>query len=214
MRQQLNSADCEMYIGHQIRLEYQLDEAGRLHPFPSSSEQAYFIIYRYAAGYIKYFRCDLPSAAVSQIEALPPQQAFEDRDAVCAILDAHLPGSGKGGVGGDVFRSCVFVALPSPSEFPDVVCDEKGCFVVEVGGKPVSRAWSSRENEVSAELAVETEEHHRRQGLGRQVAAAWAYDKIKAGKVAFYSYEVHNVASESLARSLGVVEYALVTAYE
>ncbi|MCJ7737324.1 MAG: hypothetical protein MUQ10_08440 [Anaerolineae bacterium] len=205
MGQQLSPDEKDRLIGLQIRLEYRFDRAGRLHPFEGSSEQARFIVYRHPAGIVKFVRYDLPPAQAVQLHALPPELAFEGHDAVSAIL-------GNCNVG--VFHSCVFVALPPLSGAPDVVQDEDGCFVVRVGGMPVSWGWSSRENEDAAELAVETNEHHRRRGFGRQVATVWAHDRMIACKVALYSYEEGNFASARLARSLGVVEYAVVTAYE
>jgi hypothetical protein len=45
------------------------------------------------------------------------------------------------------------------------------------------------------------------------VVTAWAAHVLGEGKVAFYSHEVGNTASEALAHSLGVVQYAVVTTY-
>lgn len=47
-------------IRWQITLEYALDEAGRLMPFPGSSEQGLYIVYRYAGGYTAYCNQRLP----------------------------------------------------------------------------------------------------------------------------------------------------------
>ena len=70
------------------------------------------------------------------------------------------------------------------------------------------------ESKQAAELAVETAPGYRRLGYARQVVAAWASHVLGEGKVAFYSHEVGNAASEALAHSLGVVQYAVVTTYE
>jgi len=205
MGQQLSPEECERLIGLQIRLEYRLDRAGRLHPFVGSSEQARCVIYQHAAGAVRFLHYDLPPAQAERLEALPHELAFSDHAAVMTILGSSSSG---------VFHSCVFVTLSASSAAPDVVQDEDGRFVVHVNGVPVSWGWSARENEAAAELAVETDELHRRRGFGRQVAAAWARATMMAGKEALYSYEEGNFASERLARSLGVVEYAMVTAYE
>jgi predicted GNAT family acetyltransferase len=79
--------------------------------------------------------------------------------------------------------------------------------------KPVSWAWSSDTNPKAVELAVKTDEAHRRRGYARQVASAWAYHNMKRGKVAFYSHKADNFASRSLAKNLGVVRYAQATTY-
>ena len=205
MGPQLSPEETDRLVGLQIRLEYRLDRTGRLHPFEGSSEQAQFVVYRHPAGIVKFLRYDLPPAPAGRLQALSPESAFEDHDAVSAILGSCDAG---------VFHSCVFVALPLLSGAADVVQDEDGRFVIRVGGMAVSWGWSSRENEDAAELAVETDEHHRRRGFGRQVATAWAHDRMTTGKVALYSYEEGNFASARLAGSLGVVEYAAVTAYE
>ena len=89
-----------------------------------------------------------------------------------------------------------------------------GRFVILVDREEVSWAWSVRENRVAAEVAVETAAHFRLHGYGRQVTAAWAHHIMDKGKVAFYSFARGNVASEALARSLGVVEFSNVAAYE
>ena len=52
--------DAIELIRLQITLEYALDGAGRLVPFPGSSEQGLYIVYRYAGGYIPYFSHRLP----------------------------------------------------------------------------------------------------------------------------------------------------------
>ena len=45
---------------------------------------------------------------------------------------------------------------------------------------------------------------HRRRGLARQVAAAWANSIVMEKRIAFYSHTLDNTASERLALSLGV----------
>jgi predicted GNAT family acetyltransferase len=82
------------------------------------------------------------------------------------------------------------------------------------GGERASVAWSVRENATAAELAVETAVGHRRRGYGRQVTAAWAQHVIGQGKTAFYSYAEENVGSRALARSLSVLEFSTVAAYD
>jgi predicted GNAT family acetyltransferase len=82
------------------------------------------------------------------------------------------------------------------------------------GDEPISEAFSVRENAAAAEVAVETAALFRRRGYGRQVTAAWAYHVMGLGKVAFYSYADENTVSQALARSLGVVQFSSVAAYE
>jgi hypothetical protein len=200
--------DSVKLVDLQIRLEYNVDTDGLLVPFPGSIEQARFIVYRHAEGYVEYFRHDLPRPIREQIAALPTEQALSDHQAVKHLLATDAPceemWTGK---------SYVFATLPGPGDFPDAIW-EVGRYVVVVAEKPVSWAWSARENDRAAELAVETAPPFRRRGYARQTAAAWGHHVLKRGKVAFYSHASDNLASEALAQSLGLVQFATAAAYE
>ena len=233
----LNHSFAESLIRLQSELEYALDAGGFLVPFPHSMEQARFIIYHHSGGYARYYRHDLPLSVCERLAALPGAQAFATPDAVRAILRApartEAPGKceacTRAGTSRrvteslvptseprqDVFigTSGVVVAPPDPGEFPDVV-EFEGRFVILSGDEPVAEAFSVRENPSAAEAAVETGARFRRRGYGRQVTAAWAHHVLGQGKVAFYSHQRTNLASEALARSLGVVEFATVAGYE
>ena len=158
-------------------------------------------------GYVRYYRYDLPRTARRQIETLDPETALQDHEAVRRILEGYTACdsvfAGKG---------YYFATLPSPEECPDAVYRD-GCYVILVDGNPVSWAWTADESEQAAELAVETLPKYQRRGYARQVVTAWAAHVLGEGKVAFYSHEVGNTASEALAHSLGVVQYAVVTTY-
>jgi hypothetical protein len=189
-----------------IEIENQTDASGNLLPRPGK-DSALFVVSRYATGHARFFRDDVPSTARRQLEALDAEAALQDHNTVRGILSEYVASdtvfAGKG---------YSFVRPPSPDEFPDVVYHQ-GCYVVLVDGAPVSWAWTADSSDRAAELAVETALEHRRRGYARQVASAWAAHVLTAGKVAFYSHEVDNHASEALARSLGVVQYAVVTTY-
>jgi len=193
-----------------IGLEYVIDSGGLLVPLsgidPAETARVYVI--RHESGYVTYFRHDLPCQIRDRLAALAPKQAFNDHQTVKSVLAEDAPCEriwiGKG---------CYFRDMPMLSDFPDAVWKD-GCYMVMVAGKPVARAWSARENKAVAEVAVETLPAFRRRGYGRQVTAAWAYRVMKAGKIAFYSHERDNRASEALARSLGVVEYSRVAEYK
>jgi len=193
-----------------IRLNMEIESVinldGDLEPLPEK-ESAIFSISRHRDGYVTYFRQDVPSAIRERLRALDVDRLLDDHEMVKRILSEHTPCK-------NVFagRSCYLTHTPSPDEFPDAVLHE-GCYVIMVDGKPVSWAWTQDGNEQAAELAVETLPEFRRRGYGRQVVAAWAANVIGSGKVAFYSYIIGNVASEALARSLEVVQYAIMTTY-
>ena len=189
-----------------IEIENQIDASGDLRPLPGK-DSALFSISRHQSGYVRFYRYDLARNVRRQIEALDPEVALQDHKVVRGILaqyalcDTVFAGKGYH-----------FAHPPSPEEFPDAV-HHKGCYAILVGGEPVSWAWTADESKRAAELAVETTLECRRRGYARQVAAAWAAHVLEKGKVAFYSHEVGNSASEALAHSLGVVAYAVVTTY-
>jgi hypothetical protein len=54
----------------QITLEYSLNETGRLVPYPGSSEQGAYIVYRYVGGYMPYFSHRLPEALARSLGAV------------------------------------------------------------------------------------------------------------------------------------------------
>jgi hypothetical protein len=78
-------------------------------------------------------------------------------------------------------------------------------YAVEQEGRIVSACVSSRQNRKSAEAWVFTHPEHRRQGLAEQVVRAWAESLQRLGMIPFYSHEVGNTNSASLARKLNLL---------
>jgi hypothetical protein len=202
----LNDLTLEELIRQNIEIENEITPEGDLKPLPGK-ESALFSINHYKDGYVAYFRYDIPSSIRERIRSLSPEQALHDFETVSQILAEYVP-CGKVFAG----HGCYFANIPKPTEYPDVIL-HKGCYVIMVDGKPVSRAWTQNENEHAAELAVETLPMFRRHGYARQVVAAWAVEVMRAGKIAFYSYRIDNPASEALAKSLDVVQYATTVGY-
>lgn len=192
----------------QITLEYQLSPAGQLIPFPGSSEQARYIAYHHAGGFVHYFRADLPGGVQATLGALPPSQLFTAAEGVWRALGEKAPCPPL-----ETFVSLYFAQIPSPQAFPAVVEQEKN-LAIRVEGREVAWAWSERRNERCAELAVETHPDFRRRGFARQLASAWAYRVMQSGRVALYSHKAGNEASRLLAADLGVVGYATCMAVE
>ena len=107
----------------------------------------------------------------------------------------------------------MLVRSPGPAEFPDALYLNDR-FDIRADGDVVSWAWSMRECGAAAEVAVKTIAPFRLRGYGPQVTAAWALHVMGRGKVASYSSARGNVASQALARALGVVQSSNVAAYE
>ncbi len=194
----------------QINLEYRLIQDGRLVPFPDSTEQALYIVYRHTLGTVHFFNHQLPRKACQRLIALGPAKAFDHPDEVIGLIsESYMPCRGGDGV----YWSGYFAQMPKPDEFP-AVTREEGAWVVKVDGQIVSKAFSVRQNVDCAEVYVETLPDYRCRGYGRQTVAAWARDILNNGQVPFYSYHQSNRASGALAGSLGVEWYADVVAYE
>lgn len=187
-------------------IEHEITPGGDLVPLPGK-DPLLLIVYRYRGGYVMYYRRQVPVVLRAQIAALGAERIYADRAAVQAILADYTPCSRTvAGIG------CYFDRMPAPDEYPDVIYDGQG-YTITVDGYAVSRAWTQGGSDRAAELAVETRQGFRGRGYARQVAAAWAADVIRDGRVAFYSYQVGNTGSAALARSLGVVAYAKWVTY-
>ena len=193
-------------IRFSIEIENRIDERGDLVPL-EGKESTLFLISRYDGGYAIFYRYDIPGELRIDIIKMGFERALDDHAAVQAILNRYAPCqkafAGKG---------YTFAHLPSPAEYPDVEVENRA-FIIKVDGKPVSWAWTQDGSSNADELAVETLPEYRRRGYARQVVAAWASAVLQDGRVAFYSHKVDNIESEKLALSLGVVLYAVSTAY-
>jgi len=197
--------DAVDLIELQINLEYQVLSGDRLIPFPGSTEQARFIVYRYSDGLRCFYRFDLPA---EDMVALAEVNPFQQPELACRILDCLGPNPEYG-----IFESYYFGHRPLPSEYPQAAWEGR-VVRISVGGSPVCSAWSERRNERCAEVAVETDPEFRRRGYARQAVCALAAREIDAGRVAFFSHQVDNLPSQALARSLGVIHFATCTAFD
>ena len=72
-------------------------------------------------------------------------------------------------------------------------------------GNLVAACVSTRENEACGEAWIYTMPAYRKQGLAQKAVRAWARSLLEAGKVPFYSHQIENAASASLAKKLGLL---------
>jgi hypothetical protein len=197
----------EELVRLQIELEYRVEGDG-LVPFPGSTEQARFIVYRFKGGFTRFYRIDIPVQLRLELGRIDPAQVFASPGLVQEIMTAYSRCAFAG-----IFESCVFVQLPTVEAYPNVEQDGKR-FIIRVDDEVACWAWSERTNDRSAEVAVETLPAYRRRGFARQVVSAVAVSEMEKGKVVFYSYKIDNLASRALGRSLGVVPFATCAAFE
>jgi ribosomal protein S18 acetylase RimI-like enzyme len=192
-----------------VELENRIDSSGDLFPLTDAdpSQVAHFIIAQHSGGCERFFRHNLPIPIRDRLTNLDPEQALYDFELVKRILSEDKPCEDTWGGKGYVFQH-----IPDPAEFPDAILHE-GSFVVLIENEPVAWAWSQEQNDKAAELALEVLPQFRRRGYGRQVAAAWANHVMRDGRIAFYSHLHDNTPSQALARSLGVVQYAVSAGY-
>lgn len=209
MSSKLDSVSEVELIRLNVELENWIDLWGDLFPLSGSDpkQAAQFIIACHSQGCERFFWYDLPLPIREKLSRLNLEQALYDFELVKRILSEDRACEDVWGGKGYVFKH-----IHDPAEYSDVTQFEDA-FVVIVDGKQVACAWSQEENEKAAELAVEVLPEYRRRGYARQVASAWANHVMQDGRVAFYSHLHDNVASQALAHSLGVVQYAVSAGY-
>jgi hypothetical protein len=194
----------------QIKLEYKFNLHGWLVPYPNSTEQALYIVYRHARGFEAFYSHLLPSEIAKKLLALGPMAAYNQPRVVSKLIsDLYRPCSG----GEDMFWSGYFEYPSDPKGFA-LVSREEDAWVIKVEGQVVSQAISVRQNEQCAELYVETKPDFRLKGYGREAASAWARDMLISGRIPFYSFKTSNTASSALAKSLRVRWFANVVVFE
>lgn len=81
------------------------------------------------------------------------------------------------------------------------------CLVIVVEGMAVALCYSARLTDRAAEAGVETLEPYRGRGYASTVVAAWARAVRGTGRTPLYSTSWDNLASQAVARKLGLIQY-------
>jgi RimJ/RimL family protein N-acetyltransferase len=78
-------------------------------------------------------------------------------------------------------------------------------FAIVRNGIAVSTCFSSRQDDRSAEAGLWTDPDFRGQGFAWSVTQSWAAAVYESGRIPFYSTSWDNVASQNVARKLGLI---------
>lgn len=205
-----------------------IDAAGQLVRIPCDDPDTLHRVYvtRNAQGDSLFFQADLPQPIRDKLLRLPVTDFFDYPQRVETILAEDGTCMER-----HIGKSYIFPDTLNPAQYPDVVRlaevdpgivrqfnpgldpRQKEVFGVLVDGKIVATCESSRENETAGEAWVQTLEPYRRRGYARQVTAAWGHWLQQHGKTPFYSHKMENLASQMVARSLGLVQYMADAGY-
>ena len=209
---------------HHHRLTYHNDPTGPTRPAPR------FYLGRTKSGNIRRFRHDLPDEITQQLDDLFAQEPIAAdlrapllySEGFIAILQVHASFQRLGKGLAYHFPD----QIPAPSTkvirvtkenaellrdgFPEVIAEldvVQPCMVVVEDGRAVSLCHSVRVSAQAHEAGLETLEAYQRRGHAIAVVSAWAMAVRDLGLIPFYSTSWDNIASQSVARKLGLVLY-------
>jgi len=212
------------------------DDRGRLRCVNEPGEPAAprFFLGRTGAGNLWRFGHALPEELVQRLEELLSAEPVSPdliESPVClsalrSALAAHAPIRGEFAgpayqfpgeirgtetvIGGRVLAITEQNAELLRDNFADVIPElafRQPCFVVVHGGTAVSMCFSARLTARAAEAGVGTLEAFRGHGYASAVTAAWALAVRAGGRRPLYSTSWDNLASQGVARRLGLSSY-------
>ncbi|MFO7170814.1 MAG: GNAT family N-acetyltransferase [Chloroflexota bacterium] len=219
------------YMALQVGTLYKLDERGRLlcSNEPGDPPAPRFFLGRTPEGNIWRVRYDLPDSLAAELERLcraePVVAEFSappvGYDAIRAVLEEHAPL-------GDEYRGPCYRfpdQLPAPdgravavtADNSDVLLPHFPWLVKAVSHMPIAAAledgravaacWCSRLAERACEAGVETVPGHQRRGYAAAAVGLWGQLVQASGRLPLYSTEWGNLASQGVARRLGLIMY-------
>ncbi len=194
----------------QIRLEYVSLSRSLFQWVPASPQRAQFIVYKFPAGFHKYYHEGLDSALVKLLAAMPVDVLLNETAYVSHLLAKQRASSSE------VYRgsSYVFTSSCDFSTLDHPVSPHEHGYAVCMNGKVVSFAKSARENSEAAEIIVGTDTEYRLRGFAKLTASKWGRHILDSGRVPFYSHRAENFVSGLLAKSLKVRKFCEIAAYD
>ena len=196
---------------------------------PEGRPAPWLFLGRTMSGQVVRFSEAVPDALATRLAAIIECQATVGalpvppaaRDAVREALEERAPITEE--KGGPAYRFPESVARPGEvvhltdanidvarHTYPWLYQDLAGwgpCFAVVRDGAAVSVCFSSRIGVDAAEAGVETLPDFRGRGYGVAVTAAWGASVRAAGRIPLYSTTWENLASQAVARRVGLVTF-------
>ena len=220
----------------QVAALFTHDAAGRIVMTnePAATRAPRFFLARSAERTVWRVRDDLPhdlAAALARLARAEPLTADQSPEPACAaevrrLLAAHSPVVAAGGGPAYVFPDAMPDAEPvataevrllTPDDldatretFPwmeEELAGRAPCAAAIVEERAVAVCFCARRSARAAEAGVETLESHRRRGYAAAVTSAWGEAVRREGLVPLYSTSWENLASQGVARRLGLIRY-------
>jgi RimJ/RimL family protein N-acetyltransferase len=218
-----------------IQTLFRLDANGRMRSVNEIGDPSAPLFYmgRTLEGNSWRFRHDLPAAMVDELEqlcqaepvatdlAVPPQNYA----AIRAVIDKYMPHQQRREYRGPAYwipevrqmaNNAVLIAASNsellrttfPWMIPLLSHPDVGPVAAAVEqGKAVSLCFCSRRPAQATEAGVETLPEFRGKGHATAAVAAWAAEVSRRGCITLYGTSWDNLASQAIARKLGMVMY-------
>jgi hypothetical protein len=224
------------WLNIHVNILYRTDLDGRLRSINEVGEPPApcFYMGRTLQGNVWRFRHDVPAAAVDELDRLCRAEPLatkldvlpQNYEAIRAVIQRHLAlpelreyrgpaywiparaqthgdalliTEANAEVLGEPF-AWLLDYLPNPANGPAAALVEDG--------RVVSLCFCSRRPVVGTEAGLETLEPFRGRGFALRVVATWAAEVRRLGYLPMYSTSWDNLASQAVARKLGMVCYA------
>jgi RimJ/RimL family protein N-acetyltransferase len=221
---------CDLMQMH-IRALYLHDERSRILSINDRHGRVAprFFLGRTEKGNICRFRNDLPQAFCEELSSLCATEAFTISDRprheaeYVRILSAHAPiqkiGSGPAywfANGIDYAAEPILIDEQNAhllqeglDEWIPDLFHEQPVLALIVNGRAVAICASVRITKAAHEAGVETLIAHRQKGYAAKVVSAWARAVNQMGVLPLYSTSFENVASQTVAKRLGLSKFGV-----
>ena len=219
------------YLSLQIDTLFSHDAARRLRYLnePGEREAPRFFLGRTRAGNLYRFRRDLPEAIIGKLEALALsettgklradpshaaayQEVLGEQHAVRRVgaWPAYtFPVSEMSPAGAvQITEANKELLVGEFAWLKAILADKEPCAAVVVEHRAVAVCHSARTSVRAAEAGLETLSAFRGRGYAAVAARGWAALVRQQGRIPLYSTSWSNVASQGVARKLGLIQYA------